>query len=227
MLSPITIASSTRMPSTRIKAITLRVEIVSEKVGNNMMAPSSDIGTPAATHIATRKRRNNVKIIRTRRRPLRALRVKASRRETRSMDSSLKIKISIPSGNVVRNSGSHSLIPAAAIKMSSSPTRLISIMSAGSPLNCARRSTVSKPSMTRATSLRRTNVPSLRVRMMISSKSLPSYARPTVRRRISPPRVLTEPPGRSRELPRTAAATCSRVSSWRLSASSDTSIEIS
>ena len=48
-----------------------------------------------------------------------------------------------------------------------------------------------------------------------------------VRRRISPLAARTEPPGRSSDERRTAVATSSKVSPWRRSAASETSIEIS
>ena len=48
-----------------------------------------------------------------------------------------------------------------------------------------------------------------------------------VRSRISPLSARTEPPGMSSDERRTASATSSKVSPWRRSATSETSIEIS
>ena len=45
------------MPNTMMKAITVSVLMVSPARGNMRSAPAKAIGTPAATHIARRKRR--------------------------------------------------------------------------------------------------------------------------------------------------------------------------
>ena len=57
-----------------MNAITVIVLIVIPNTGNNIIAPRKEIGTPAATHIASLNRRKTVNTINTRINPLRPFR---------------------------------------------------------------------------------------------------------------------------------------------------------
>ena len=68
--SPTTIASSTIIPSTRIKPITVSELIVSPTEGNRARAPAIAIGIPAATQIASLNLKNKVRINNTNSKPV-------------------------------------------------------------------------------------------------------------------------------------------------------------
>ena len=100
--SPTTVASSTMMPSTSRKPISDSELIVRPAAGNIASAPSIATGIPTLTHSAMRRRRNSASTTTTSTRPLQALPSSASRRSTRSCDSSREMSIAMPSGSCAR-----------------------------------------------------------------------------------------------------------------------------
>ena len=77
------------------------VLMVMSKAGNARRAPRNAIGTPAATHIASRKRRKSARIPSTRSSPVRAFPSSALIRACRDSASSIQIVSEIPSGRRV------------------------------------------------------------------------------------------------------------------------------
>ncbi len=98
--SPTTMASSTKIPITKMNAMIDMVLMAILRPGNTARVPSRAIGMPAATHNASRNCRNNASTISTKTRPLRAFFTKASKRSVKSADSSFHICTCIPSGSV-------------------------------------------------------------------------------------------------------------------------------
>jgi hypothetical protein len=68
--SPTTIASSTRSPSTRMKAKRVSTSIERPTLGKAARAPRKEIGIPIATHRARRSRRKSARIVNTRTKPV-------------------------------------------------------------------------------------------------------------------------------------------------------------
>ena len=96
--SPTTMASSTRMPSTRMKDITVIVLMDTSKKGKSAIVPSMAIGMPTATHMASRNRRKRARTASTSTRPEPAVRSSVLTRSCRSLEASAHTASSMPSG---------------------------------------------------------------------------------------------------------------------------------
>ncbi len=59
MQSPVTMASSTKMPNTRMNPYSVKILMVTPRYGISAKAPIKATGTPTQTHSATAGRRNN------------------------------------------------------------------------------------------------------------------------------------------------------------------------
>ena len=81
MFSPVTMASSTTMPSTRMKANRLMMLMVTPSQGSRASAPAKVMGMPTHTQTATEKRRNRASSTNTSRPPWMALLVSVFRRD--------------------------------------------------------------------------------------------------------------------------------------------------
>ncbi len=98
--SPTTMASSTRMPRTRMKAMTVMALMEMSAKGNMATVPSSAIGIPAATHMASLNFRNMARMMTTRPRPESAMPFSVSRRAFSCSDSSFQTFTNSPAGSV-------------------------------------------------------------------------------------------------------------------------------
>ena len=227
MFSPTTMASSTTMPSTTMKAKREIRLIVTSKVGISRMAPRKETGIPRATQPASLRRRKRARTRNTSTNPVRPLRSSRESRSRRILLSSCQVVSRMPSGSRGWVSSTYCFTRSEMARALWSPTRNTFTMTAGSPSKRADWSVSAKPSTTVATSPMRRRVPSGRVVSGSAANSAPRYACPSVRSRISPPSVSRLPPGRSSEARRMAEATRSKVSPYRRSASSEISIAIS
>ncbi len=100
MRSPTTIASSTIIPNTKIKPMTVSELIVRPTDGNIDSAPAIAIGMPAATQMASLKRKNRARITRTSIRPVYALPATVAMRSCVEIAESEIISSPIPSGKM-------------------------------------------------------------------------------------------------------------------------------
>ena len=102
VFSPTTIASSTRMPSTSTRPIREIQLIETPRNGSTAKVPSSAVGTPHATHAASRRRRNSASTTSTMIAPCQALLFIEPSRSARMLDMSCQTTISTPAGSVAR-----------------------------------------------------------------------------------------------------------------------------
>ena len=96
--SPTTMASSTTIPRTKMKAITVIVDMVISVKGSTARVPSRATGMPMATHMATRNFRNSANITNTRIRPPPAFLVRTDIRSCSSKEVSIHVLSEMPSG---------------------------------------------------------------------------------------------------------------------------------
>ena len=200
---------------------------VTSSPGISAMAPRNEMGMPRLTQNASRSSRNRASTRNTSTNPPSPFRSMVVSRAWSIVDWSCQTVSKMPAGSVGRVRSTYSWTRAAMSSALWSPVRKTEISTVGSASKRANWSVSAKPSTTVATSPSSSRVPSARVSRTRLSYSLPRYAWPIVRRRISPLSLRTEPPGRSSDERRTALATSSKVSPWRRSAVSDTSMEIS
>ena len=171
--SATTIASSTTIPSTRMKAKSESMFTDVPVHAITMSAPRKDSGMPIDTQIEMRKRRKSASTAKTRARPWAPLRRSRFRRLRRISEASCHTSARIPSGSSGRSCSTYSCTALATCRALSSPTRKTWTITTGRPLKRASWSVSSKPSTTVATSRRWTRVPSGRVITTISSNSGP------------------------------------------------------
>ena len=173
MRSPTTIASSTTIPSTKINAITVIVEMVISNIGRKASVPSRATGIPTATHIAILNFKNRVRMIKTKTRPPPAFLRRTVILSLSSSEVSIQISRLISSGRRFLNFSTISLVSRAICIRSSFPTCDTLTTTPRTPLNSAARSPSSKVSLMVAMSFKVTLVPSVLVTITTSSNSSP------------------------------------------------------
>ena len=161
------------MPSTRMKAKTVIVDMVKSVNGIIAKVPNRATGMPIATHMARRNCRNKARITNTSNKPPPAFFNNTDIRSCSSRDVSIQILVSMPSGSSRLNCLTISLVSAAIAIRSSLPTCETLTITAGAPLNAASRSPSSNESLISAISPRVTRVPSSRVITTMSENSAP------------------------------------------------------
>ena len=164
-------ASSTTIPRTKMKAITVMVEILMSVNGRAPKVPINATGMPMATHMAIRNLRNSARMISTSSKPPPAFCCNTVIRSRKSSDVLIHVVSDMPGGNVNSKSRTASCTSLAIWMRSSSPTWETFTIAARSPLNSASRSPSSKVSRMVAISASDTRVPSARVKTITSSNS--------------------------------------------------------
>ena len=164
-------ASSTTMPSTRIKPITVSVEMLMSVAGSTAMAPMSATGMPMATHIASLNSKNSARMTNTSIRPPPALCVRTDMRSCKSSPPLIQMVVFSPSGSLASNCATTLLVFSTMSMRSSVSTWETLIVAARAPSNSAIKKPSSKVSRTSAMSPNSNLVPSGRVLTTTSANS--------------------------------------------------------
>ena len=109
MFSPTTIASSTTIPSTRMKANSDITLIVTSTYGSRASAPMNETAMPTDTQRASRSFRNRASTRNTSRRPSRPLSSSTRSRSCSGTVSSSQVVIDRPGGSVADRSATKPL----------------------------------------------------------------------------------------------------------------------
>ena len=159
------------MPKTKIKPMTVRVEMLMSVAGSTAIAPMSATGIPMATHIASLNSRNRASMTSTSTRPPPALRVSTDMRSCRSSAPLIQIVVFSPSGSVDSNCPTTRLVFSTIDMRSSVSTWDTLMVAARAPSNSAMRKPSSKVSLMSAISPSSKRVPSWRVITTTSANS--------------------------------------------------------